>query len=237
MACAAHGSPMAAMATTPLFAVTGIYLVYFHGPRATAVHLLIATVTVLGVAVWLGLSAEPDAVFLAICKALVDQHGGTLTGLSAGRGLGATFAVTLDTVPVAEALEPAGAAPGAAEPTSLRLLLVEDNEPTLEVMTTLLELAGHDVKPAPDVRTARKLAESHPFDLVVSDLGLPDGNGFDLMVELRDRYGLKGIAVSGFGMEEDLRRSRASGFLEHLVKPVDIDKLKAALARAAALRD
>ncbi|KRD17797.1 hypothetical protein ASE48_25255 [Mycobacterium sp. Root265] len=71
MACAAHGSPMAAMATTPLFAVTGIYLVYFHGPRATAVHLLIATVTVLGVAVWLGLSAEPDAVFLAICKALV----------------------------------------------------------------------------------------------------------------------------------------------------------------------
>jgi CheY-like chemotaxis protein len=111
---------------------------------------------------------------------------------------------------------------------------VEDNEPTLEVMTTLLEIAGHDVKPAPDVRTARGLAASHPFDLVVSDLGLPDGNGFDLMSELRDRYGLKGIAVSGFGMEEDLRRSKESGFLEHLVKPVDVDKLKAALARAAA---
>jgi two-component system, chemotaxis family, CheB/CheR fusion protein len=173
---------------------------------------------------------------LAICKALVDQHGGTLTGVSAGRGLGATFAVTLDTVPSSETLEPAGASPGSAEPISLRLLLVEDNEPTLEVMTALLELAGHDVKPAPDVRTARRLAESHPFDLVVSDLGLPDGNGFDLMVELRDRYGLKGIAVSGFGMEEDLRRSRASGFLEHLVKPVDVEKLKAALARAAALR-
>lgn len=70
----------------------------------------------------------------------------------------------------------------------------------------------------------------------MSDLGLPDGTGFDLMRELRDRHGLKGIAVSGFGMEEDLRRSRESGFLEHLIKPVDIDKLRAALARAAALR-
>lgn len=71
MCCAAHGDPMAAMATTPLFAVTGIYLVYFHGPRATAVHLLIATATVLGVAVWMASSGEPGAVFLAACKALV----------------------------------------------------------------------------------------------------------------------------------------------------------------------
>ncbi|HET6345911.1 MAG TPA: response regulator, partial [Myxococcota bacterium] len=174
---------------------------------------------------------------LAICKALVDQHGGGLTGLSAGRGQGATFTVSLATVAPPQAAAPAEAAPGPAEASrlSLRLLLVEDNEPTLEVMTTLLELAGHDVKPAPDVRTARGLAESHRFDLVVSDLGLPDGNGFDLMSELRDRYGLKGIAVSGFGMEEDLRRSKESGFLEHLVKPVDVDKLKAALARAAAV--
>jgi signal transduction histidine kinase/ActR/RegA family two-component response regulator len=174
---------------------------------------------------------------LAICKALVDQHGGGLRGLSAGRGKGATFTVTLATVAPPQAAVPAEAAPGLAEasPLSLRLLLVEDNEPTLEVMTVLLELAGHDVKPAPDVRTARGLAESHQFDLVVSDLGLPDGNGFDLMSELRDRYGLKGIAVSGFGMEEDLRRSKESGFLEHLVKPVDVEKLKAALARAAAV--
>jgi len=173
---------------------------------------------------------------LAICKALVDQHGGTLTGLSPGRGLGATFNVMLSTVATPEAQEVAGAVPEPAAQAGFRLLLVEDNEPTLEVMTALLELAGHDVKPAPNVRTARQLAESHPFDLVVSDLGLPDGNGFDLMKELRDRYGLKGIAVSGFGMEEDLRRSRDSGFLEHLVKPVDIDKLKAALARALAAR-
>lgn len=172
---------------------------------------------------------------LAICKALVDQHGGELSGLSPGRGQGATFTVTLATVAPPRAAAPAEATPGPAEPPplSLRLLLVEDNEPTLDVMTTLLELAGHDVKPAADVRTARELAGSHEFDLVVSDLGLPDGTGFELMSELRDRYGLKGIAVSGFGMEEDLRRSSECGFLEHLVKPVDVDKLKAALARVA----
>ncbi|HEY4592582.1 MAG TPA: ATP-binding protein [Thermoanaerobaculia bacterium] len=170
---------------------------------------------------------------LAICKALVDQHGGTLTGLSPGRGRGATFTVSLDTVPAPEAARPAGAAAGPAEAPALRLLLVEDNEPTLQVMADLLELAGHDVKPAANVRAARELAAGHTFDLVVSDLGLPDGSGFDLMRELRERYGLQGIAVSGFGMEEDLRRSREAGFREHLVKPVDIDKLKAAIARAA----
>ena len=173
---------------------------------------------------------------LAICKALVDQHGGALTGLSPGRGQGATFTVSLATVAAPQAAEPAGSVLRPAEPPPLRLLLVEDNEPTLEVMAALLELAGHDVKAAPDLRTARGLAEIHTFDLVVSDLGLPDGNGFDLMSELRDRYGLRGIAVSGFGMEEDLRRSHDSGFLEHLVKPVDVDKLKAAIARAASAR-
>lgn len=175
---------------------------------------------------------------LAICKALVDQHGGTLEGRSPGRGKGACFTVGLATVAPPAAPEPAGT-PGAAgarpaEAPALRLLLVEDNEPTLQVMTALLELAGHDVQPAPDLRTARQLAATHPFDLVVSDLGLPDGTGFELMSELRDRYGLQGIAVSGFGMEDDLRRSHESGFREHLVKPVDIDKLKAAIARAAA---
>jgi PAS domain S-box-containing protein len=173
---------------------------------------------------------------LAICKALVDQHGGTLSGLSPGRGQGATFTVSLSTVPAPEAAQPAGAAAGPADPAALRLLLVEDNEPTLQVMADLLELAGHDVKPAATLRAALDLAARHTFDLVVSDLGLPDGSGFNLMRELRDRYGLQGIAVSGFGMEEDLRRSREAGFREHLVKPVDIDKLKAAIARAASAR-
>jgi CheY-like chemotaxis protein len=154
-----------------------------------------------------------------------------LTGVSAGRGHGATFTVILATVapslPEEVAVTPEGGSRG------LRLLLVEDHEPTLEVMAALLEIAGHDVSTAQDLRSARALAASREFDLVVSDLGLPDGTGFDLMRELRDQYGLKGIAVSGYGMEEDLRRSQDAGFLEHLVKPVDVEKLKAALARVA----
>jgi PAS domain S-box-containing protein len=171
---------------------------------------------------------------LAISKALVDQHSGVLTGVSAGRGHGATFTVILATVapsvPEEAVVTPAGGSRG------LRLLLVEDHEPTLEVMAALLEIAGHEVSTATDLRSARALAASRELDLVVSDLGLPDGTGFDLMCELRDRYGLKGIAVSGYGMEEDLRRSREAGFLEHLVKPVDVEKLKAALARASVPR-
>ncbi|HEX4961098.1 MAG TPA: ATP-binding protein [Thermoanaerobaculia bacterium] len=168
---------------------------------------------------------------LAISKALVDQHGGSLAGVSAGRGQGATFTVTLATVAPPLPGEAAVGGDGAAR--SLRLLLVEDHEPTLEVMAALLEIAGHEVSTAIDLRSARAVAASRELDLVVSDLGLPDGTGFDLMRELRDRYGLKGIAVSGYGMEDDLRRSKEAGFAEHLVKPVDVEKLKAALARAS----
>ncbi|MFY9823362.1 MAG: ATP-binding protein [Thermoanaerobaculia bacterium] len=171
---------------------------------------------------------------LAVSKALVDQHSGVLTGVSPGRGLGATFTVTLATVAATPAEEVAVVPDGGSR--GLRLLLVEDHAPTLEVMAALLEIAGHEVNTAIDLRSARELAASRELDLVVSDLGLPDGTGFDLMRELRDQYGLKGIAVSGYGMEEDLRRSREAGFLEHLVKPVDVEKLKAALARASAAR-
>ncbi|MFY9822897.1 MAG: response regulator, partial [Thermoanaerobaculia bacterium] len=71
------------------------------------------------------------------------------------------------------------------------------------------------------------------LDLVVSDLGLPDGSGQDLMRELAQRYGLRGIAVSGYGMEEDVRRSQEAGFLRHITKPVDLQMLKAAIRQAA----
>ncbi|HKV08976.1 MAG TPA: ATP-binding protein [Thermoanaerobaculia bacterium] len=170
---------------------------------------------------------------LAICKALVDQHGGTLTGVSAGRGKGATFTVVLETVstPMRGERSVAAAATPAGRP--LRLLLVEDHEPTLEVMTDLLEAAGHQVKAARDLASARRLAAEGELDLLVSDLGLPDGSGLDLMREVRELYGLPGIAVSGYGLEEDLRRSREAGFAEHLIKPIDPAKLKAAIARAA----
>ena len=108
-----------------------------------------------------------------------------------------------------------------------RILLVEDHADTARIMQRLLRGFHYDVEWGGTIAAALKLAESSaPFDLVVSDLGLPDGSGLDLMRELRDRYGLTGIALSGYGMEEDVRQSREAGFVEHLTKPVNLQALK-----------
>jgi CheY-like chemotaxis protein len=69
------------------------------------------------------------------------------------------------------------------------------------------------------------LASEHAFDVVISDLGLPDGNGIDLMVRLSNDYGLRGIALTGYGMAEDLVRTEQAGFLAHLVKPINFEQL------------
>jgi CheY-like chemotaxis protein len=137
---------------------------------------------------------------------------------------------------------PASAAEGASP--GLRVLLVEDHADTAEAMSDVLRAAGHRVTRAGSVAEAlaAALAAAHaangngtgrPFDLVVSDLGLPDGSGHDLMRELIQRYGLRGIAVSGYGMEEDLRRSHEAGFYRHLTKPVTPRLLCAVVHEAA----
>src|SRR5205823_11836782 len=90
---------------------------------------------------------------------------------------------------------------------------------------------GYEVTPAADVASARTAAKAQRFDLVVSDLGLPDGNGLELMRQLRDQYGLRGIALSGYGQDQDVRESREAGFIEHLVKPIDFARSEAAARR------
>jgi CheY-like chemotaxis protein len=119
-------------------------------------------------------------------------------------------------------------------PHSLRLLLVEDHADTARAISRLLGGQGHDVRTADCVHAALQLAEQQPFDIVISDLGLPDGNGYDLMRLLHSLYGsLKGIAVSGYGMDDDIRRSSQAGFMAHLTKPVDVRHLQATLLRVA----
>jgi signal transduction histidine kinase len=171
---------------------------------------------------------------LALAKTLVILHGGTLTAFSEGLGKGATFTLELATTVAPDRAEERLAAAGRAGslPRPLRILLVEDHEDTLNVMAEVLELSRHEVARAADMESALRMAAGGPFDLLVSDLGLPDGSGLDLMRQVRDRYGLKGIAVSGYGTAEDVESSREAGFLEHLVKPVHPARLKEAIARA-----
>ena len=104
---------------------------------------------------------------------------------------------------------------------------MEDHEPTLTVLRRLLTRAGHEVVAASSIAAAiSQAAERLPFDFVISDLGLPDGTGLELMSKLPLlQPGLRGIALSGYGMDEDVRRSMESGFLAHLVKPVDFHQL------------
>ncbi len=117
----------------------------------------------------------------------------------------------------------------------IRVLLVEDHADTARAMVKLLERAGYQVDWADRVAAALGLAAEPPFDVVVSDLGLPDGSGYELMRVLKDRYGARGIALSGFGMEGDILRGREAGFLEHLVKPVNVATLDQAIRRVARL--
>jgi CheY-like chemotaxis protein len=169
---------------------------------------------------------------LAICKAIVELHGGSIHAQSGGFGTGATFTVELPlacaTAPEALAAEPPQQTTR-AEP--LRVLLVEDHSDTREVLAALLGASGYAIKTAGSVEAALRLAAAERFDVVVSDLGLPDGTGYDLMRQLRDEFEIKGIALSGYGMEQDQQRSREAGFLDHVVKPVDISQLVLVIQR------
>jgi CheY-like chemotaxis protein len=113
--------------------------------------------------------------------------------------------------------------------SSLRLLVVEDHEPTLTVLARMLSRDGHQVSVAGSVTAAQALASCQTFDGVISDIGLPDGTGIELMNVLREKYGLRGIALTGYGMEEDMRQAHEAGFLVHLTKPVEFAQLRRAL--------
>ena len=178
---------------------------------------------------------------LAISRSLAEALGGRLFASSPGRGLGSTFRLELAAVPAECVPEPARssaaapAAPAEANARSdLRILLVEDNMDTLRYLATVLRQRGHDVVTADRVATARAAFDQAkvPFDLLLSDIELPDGDGLYLMRELGARGHMRGIAVSGFGAEEDRRQSREAGFFEHLTKPVDLNRLEAAIHRA-----
>jgi two-component system CheB/CheR fusion protein len=172
---------------------------------------------------------------LAISRTLVELHGGTIEAHSEGKGKGASFKVQLPTLSVSAAWGPAAqkgrlARARREETRSLCVLLVEDHGDTADMMQRMLESEGHQVQTAGDVATALDMASGQSFDLLISDLGLPDGSGLDLMRELRARGdNLPGIAVSGYGQEQDILQARDVGFAAHVVKPLDMDRLRTVL--------
>ena len=160
---------------------------------------------------------------MSIAKTVVELHGGSISAHSDGLGQGSTFAVELATD---SSVTAGSAAPGdSGARRRYHLLVVEDHQPTREVLERLLRKQGHAVDTASSVEAALALAATRTFDLVISDIGLPDGSGVELMVQLTRNYGLRGIALSGYGMNEDLARTKDAGFLAHLVKPIDFDRL------------
>jgi PAS domain S-box-containing protein len=182
---------------------------------------------------------------LAISRMLAELHHGSIRASSMGRGCGAKFSIELPLIHTdsRSPLPLPGAGPSApqivlntAQTTKTvrgRILLIEDHAPTRLTLQQLLLRRSYEVVAAGSVTEARDLMTREHVDFVISDIGLPDGNAYDLMAELRGRLGLTGIALTGYGMESDIARSHAAGFVIHLTKPLRVQSLDEALAKLA----
>jgi PAS domain S-box-containing protein len=166
---------------------------------------------------------------LAISKHVVDLHDGAITVHSRGRSHGTTFKVTLDVM--VDRIGDSGVQTRIpAKPTkSLRILLVEDHGDTRRTLERLLSHFGHEISTAATTASALKIVQSQNFDVVLSDIGLPDGSGYDVISRAKQRQQLKGVALTGFGNDDDIRRGKEAGFDFHLVKPVDFHELRSVL--------
>ena len=170
---------------------------------------------------------------LTISKTLLDLHGGRISVQSEGKNRGTTFRVFLDLLREPFVVSTEGADGDTAPTRSLHLLLVDDHTDTRLVLSRLLSKCGHEVATADSEQGALKLLESGRFDALISDIGLPDGDGYNLVREAKRRQPLSAIALSGYGTEEDVRRSLEAGFDYHLTKPVDLNGLRSLLQKIA----
>jgi PAS domain S-box-containing protein len=178
---------------------------------------------------------------LAISRAIVEAHHGHMEASSPGRNRGTIVTISLAAIPGRSSVDESEVKRGPTAATSLsdqqkaplHILLVDDHTDTVITLGALLRNLGYEVACAETVKQALQLAKESKFDLLVSDIGLPDGSGHDLMRQIRAQQSIAGIALSGFGMEDDLEKSRAVGFTEHLIKPVNVDRLQATLREIA----
>jgi two-component system CheB/CheR fusion protein len=170
-------------------------------------------------------------VGLTLVRKVMELHGGQVRAASAGLGKGSEFEVRL---PIAEKRSAPSPQFGKGEhrqpPRARRILVVDDNRETAETLALLLQTAGHGVDLAHDGLTALALASTRQPEVVLLDIGLPQMDGYEVARRLRRLPGLRKallIALTGYGREEDRRRSREAGFDHHVVKPVDSDTLQA----------
>jgi signal transduction histidine kinase/CheY-like chemotaxis protein len=173
---------------------------------------------------------------LAISRAMVNAHGGKIRAESPGKDRGSTFTLNLKTAPApVHAQTGDGEHPAADVQKKFvasrprRVLVVDDHHDTCTGMKMMLERRGYQITLAHSAEQAVEKARMQDFDLLISDIGLPDRSGYDLMRELRNSKGLLGIALSGFGMEHDVSKARAAGFSEHLTKPINFERLEEAI--------
>ena len=170
---------------------------------------------------------------LTLVRSLVERHGGTIEAASEGPGRGSELRVRLPLLAAPERREPAAAPEPAAVAAGLRVLLVEDNLDAAESLGELLRIWGHEVAMAHDGAAALGAVLEIRPEVVLLDIGLPGMDGYEVASRLRATPGLAGlrlVAITGYGQESDRRRARLAGFDHHLVKPVDLDRLRALLA-------
>jgi len=169
---------------------------------------------------------------LAISKALIDAHGGKIRVQSPGKDQGSIFSLQLSTVVMPAGTDgekqdqPAGPERELAVARHRRVLLVDDHHDTCIGMKRMLERRGYEITIAHSADQAVEKVRTQDFDLLISDIGLPDRSGYDLMREVRLNKNLPGIALSGFGTEQDVNQARAAGFSEHLTKPINFERLE-----------
>jgi signal transduction histidine kinase len=181
---------------------------------------------------------------LAISKAIVELHGGTIAAASPGRNQGSTFTVTLPTAafsPSTVHAPPLAIWDGSAiiPAATQRLLLVEDHAATAKTLQKILQQLGFEVDVADSVRAGLQLAGKHAYHLIISDLGLPDGNGADLLQTLHTILPpppTPAICLSGYGSDRDLLTTQNAGFLKHLTKPINVDELVGTIRSVLALK-
>src|SRR5437763_724551 len=116
----------------------------------------------------------------------------------------------------------------------LRILVVEDHNDTLQALSRLLSHFGHEISLADTAQSALNTINSKEFDVVLCDIALPDGNGYDVVVEAKRKGAVKAVAISGFAAHDDIERGRKAGFDFHLAKPVDFHELRTVLGQIAA---